>query len=328
MVAHYKGRHGGLPLPNFNYFKNNMNEGVLVSAQNLSKSFGPLLAVNEVSFRVSARECYGFLGPNGAGKTTTIRIIYCHTPPTKGTLKVFNYDVKKYPREVKCMIGVAPQENNLDPDLNVIENLIVYSRYFDIPRKEAERRARGLLEFMSIDERRKERVTKLSGGMKRRLIIARALLNNPRLLILDEPTTGLDPQVRHLIWQKLRELREKGVTMILTTHYMEEAEKLCDRVAVMDKGKILAEGAPGELIERYAGRDVFEIRQAKDTAVLAKLTGMEFDYERAGDTIYVFSRHGKEIGKRLFYSGGFEILQRRANLEDVFLRITGRELRD
>ena len=305
-----------------------MTAEAIVVARGISKSFGSIRAVDEISFQVTLRECYGFLGPNGAGKTTAIRMASCHIPLTSGILNVFGLDVSQHSREIKAMVGVAPQDNNLDPDLNVIENLVVYSRYFDIPRREAERRSRELLEFMSIDERRKEQVTRLSGGMQRRLIVARALINDPKLLILDEPTTGLDPQARHLIWQRLRELKRKGVTMILTTHYMEEAEQLCDRVAVMDSGKILVEGPPRELIERYAGRDVFEVRRAEDNRVLLRLEGLEFGFERAGDTIYIFSRDGDEIGRRLLSIRELEVLHRRANLEDVFLRLTGRELRD
>jgi lipooligosaccharide transport system ATP-binding protein len=300
----------------------------IVVARDLSKNYGPIRAVDGVSFEVIRGECYGFLGPNGAGKTTVVRMIYCRTLPTSGTLYVFGLDVRKNARDIKAMIGVAPQEDNLDPDLNVIENLIVYSRYYDIPRKKAEERGRELLRFLSIDERRKEEVTKLSGGMQRRLVIARALINNPKLLMLDEPTTGLDPQARHLIWQRLRELKAKGVTMILTTHYMEEAEKLCDRVAVMDSGKILVEGSPQELIERHAGEDVFEIRHAEDGGLLKTLEGLEFSFEKAGDTIYIFSKNGAEIGKRLIPIREAEVLHRRANLEDVFLRLTGKELRD
>ncbi len=305
-----------------------MASEAIVLARGLSKNYGPIWAVDGISFEVLAGECYGFLGPNGAGKTTAIRMIYCRTLPTSGVLNVFGLDVRDHAREIKALIGLAPQENNLDPDLNVIENLIVYSRYYDIPRSEAEERGKELLRFLSIDERRKEEVTKLSGGMQRRLVIARALINNPRLLILDEPTTGLDPQARHLIWQRLRELKGKGVTMILTTHYMEEAEKLCDRVAVMDSGKILAEGSPHQLIKRYAGEHVFEIRHAEDNGLLRKLEGLEYSIEQAGDTIYIFSKDGDEIGKRLLPLKDSEILHRRANLEDVFLRLTGKELRD
>jgi len=300
----------------------------IVVARDLSKNYGSIRAVEGVSFEVMRGECYGFLGPNGAGKTTVVRMIYCRTLPTSGALSVFGLDVRKSARDIKAMIGVAPQEDNLDPDLNVIENLVVYSRYYDIPRKEAEERGKELLRFLSIDERRKEEVTKLSGGMQRRLVIARALINNPKLLMLDEPTTGLDPQARHLIWQRLRELKAKGVTMVLTTHYMEEAEKLCDRVAVMDSGKILAEGTPHELIERHAGEDVFEIRHAEDNGLLKTLEGLEFSFEKAGDTIYIFSKNGAEIGKRLLPIRDAEILHRHANLEDVFLRLTGKELRD
>jgi lipooligosaccharide transport system ATP-binding protein len=305
-----------------------MTSEPVVVARGVSKHFGAIKAVDGISFEVMLKECYGFLGPNGAGKTTAIGMVYCHTPLTSGILNVFGLNVSVHSREIKAMVGVTPQENNLDPDLNVIENLVVYSRYFNIPKKEAERKARELLEFMSIDERRKEQVTRLSGGMQRRLIIARALINDPKLLILDEPTTGLDPQARHLIWQRLRELKRKGVTMILTTHYMEEAEQLCDRVAVMDSGKILVEGPQKELIERFAGRDVFEIRRAADNGILLRLDGLEFSSERAGDTIYIFSKDGGEIGRRLLSIRELEVLHRRANLEDVFLRLTGRELRD
>jgi len=300
----------------------------VVFAEDLSKEFGSIRAVDGISFYVREGECYGFLGPNGAGKTTAIRMIYCRIPVTSGVLKVFGLDVRRYGREIKSMVGVAPQENNLDPDLDVIENLLVYSRYYDIPKKVARERAMELLRFLSIDERRKEQVTKLSGGMHRRLVIARALINNPRLLVLDEPTTGLDPQARHLIWQRIRELKRQGVTMILTTHYMEEAEQLCDRVAVMDLGKILVEGPPQELIERYAGKDVFEIRHVEDEGFLKALRGLEFSFEKAGDTIYIYSNNGDEIGRRLFSIKDIEVLHRRSNLEDVFLKLTGKELRD
>ncbi|GBD38216.1 Daunorubicin/doxorubicin resistance ATP-binding protein DrrA [bacterium HR37] len=305
-----------------------MTYEAVVFAEDLSKEFGSIRAVDGISFYVREGECYGFLGPNGAGKTTAIRMIYCRTPVTSGVLKVFGLDVRRYGREIKSMVGVAPQENNLDPDLDVIENLLVYSRYYDIPKKVARERAMELLRFLSIDERRKEQVTKLSGGMQRRLVIARALINNPRLLVLDEPTTGLDPQARHLIWQRIRELKRQGVTMILTTHYMEEAEQLCDRVAVMDLGKILVEGPPRELIERYAGKDVFEIRRVEDEGFLKALRGLEFSFEKAGDTIYIYSNNGDEIGRRLFSIKDIEVLHRRSNLEDVFLKLTGKELRD
>ncbi|MGQ0794176.1 MAG: ABC transporter ATP-binding protein [Deltaproteobacteria bacterium] len=300
----------------------------VVSAENLRKSFNGIKAVDGISFSVPAGECFGFLGPNGAGKTTTTSMIYCRSVPLSGTLLVFGMDVRDCAREIKSQIGVVPQDNNLDPDLDVMENLALYSRYFGIPKSEAEDRARELLQFLSIDERRREQVTKLSGGMQRRLVIARALINNPRLLLLDEPTTGLDPQARHLIWQRVRELKQRGVTMILTTHYMEEAEKLCDRVAVMDSGRILSQGHPRELIREYAGGDVFEIRRVQDDGILAQLRGLEFSFERAGDTIYIFSKNGDEIGRRLISAKDAEVLRRPANLEDVFLRLTGKELRD
>lgn len=300
----------------------------IILARDLYKNFGSINAVDGISFEVSPGECYGFLGPNGAGKTTTTSMICCRTHPASGTLNVFGLDVRNHAREIKGTIGVVPQDNNLDPDLNVIENLVVYSRYFDISKSEAETRAKELLQFLSIDERRKEQVTRLSGGMQRRLIIARALINNPKLLILDEPTTGLDPQARHLIWQRIRELKEKCVTMILTTHYMEEAEKLCDKVAIMDSGKILTEGRPRELTKKHAGKDVFEIRRVRDKGIIGKLEGLDFSFEQAGDTVYIFSRNGDEIGKRLLSMQDTEILHRPANLEDVFLRLTGKDLRD
>jgi lipooligosaccharide transport system ATP-binding protein len=300
----------------------------IVSARDLRKHFGPIEAVRGISFDVYPNECYGFLGPNGAGKTTAMKMIYCYVYPTSGDLRVLGYDVRKDERTIKAKIGVVPQENNLDPDLNVLENLLVYSRYFDIPSDRARSRALELLDFLSIDQRRREHVEKLSGGMKRRLVIARAMINNPRLLILDEPTTGLDPQARHLIWQRLRELKRRGVTMILSTHYMEEAEQLCDRLALMDSGLIVEEGNPQELIKRYVGKEVFEVRYAEPRKVLSLLCGLSFKHEVAGDTMYIYSQDGQEIGKRLMEMPDAEILHRRANLEDVFFRLTGKDLKD
>jgi len=305
-----------------------MAEHAVVTARDITKSFGSLEAVKGISFDVHQKECYGFLGPNGAGKTTAIRMVYCYTPLSSGSLNVFGSDVSRDSRKIKSMVGVVPQNNNLDPDLNVIENLLVYSRYFDIPRAVAEHRARQLLQFLSIDERRKEQVELLSGGMQRRLIIARALINEPKLLILDEPTTGLDPQARHLIWQRLRELKTQGVTMILTTHYMEEAQQLCDRVALMDSGRIVEEGRPQELISRYAGKEVFQVRRIDVKPVLSMLDGLDFTHEIAGDTIFIYSDNSPEIGKRLIGMDNVEVLHRPANLEDVFFRLTGKELVD
>ncbi|MEM3078503.1 MAG: ABC transporter ATP-binding protein, partial [Nitrososphaerales archaeon] len=209
----------------------------VVSAENLMKKYGDIVAVDGINFSVEQGECFGFLGPNGAGKTTTIKMIQCVSPKTSGKLEVLGMDVDLYPKEIKRNLGVVPQENNLDPDFTVYENLMVYSRYFSIPKNEAKERIEKLLKFMQLEEKRDAIIERLSGGMKRRLILARALLNEPKILILDEPTVGLDPQARHLIWDRIRSLKKEGVTTILTTHYMEEASQLCDRLVIMDYGK-------------------------------------------------------------------------------------------
>ena len=225
----------------------------IVTARNLSKHYGDLEAVHDITFEISGGECYGFLGPNGAGKTTVMGIIYCYMPPTSGEARVFDLSVREQPSEIKSRIGVMPQDNNLDPDLSVIENLIVYARYFDINKNEASARARNLLDFIELREKSHVPIKDLSGGMKRRLMLARALINNPEILILDEPTTGLDPHSRHSVWDQLNHLKSKGITLILTTHYMEEAEKLCDRVAIMDSGSIITIDTPSNLMHKYNG---------------------------------------------------------------------------
>jgi lipooligosaccharide transport system ATP-binding protein len=225
----------------------------IVIARNLVKEYGTLRAVDSIDFEIARGEFFGFLGPNGAGKTSVMRVIYCFMPPTSGDVRVFGIDVFKNPSLIKTKIGVMPQENNLDPDLTVLENLIVYARYFDIPRKESLPRAMELLNFVELAEKAQVRIDHLSGGMKHRLLLARSLINNPELLILDEPTTGLDPRSRHAVWDKLNKLKEKGTTLVLTTHYMEEAEKLCDRVAIMDSGKIVAIDTPERLIATHGG---------------------------------------------------------------------------
>ncbi|MBI5666200.1 MAG: ABC transporter ATP-binding protein [Nitrospirae bacterium] len=225
----------------------------IIEASALSKKYGELTAVNNIDFSISQGECFGFLGPNGAGKTTVMGIIYCFMPPSSGEVKVFGLNVREHPGEIKARLGVMPQDNNLDPDLSVIENLIVYARYFDIPKSEATRRALELLDFTELREKSGVNIRDLSGGMKRRLLLARALINNPELLILDEPTTGLDPHSRHSVWDQLNLLKSKGMTLMLTTHYMEEAEKLCDRVAIMDSGKIITIDTPDHLMSRHNG---------------------------------------------------------------------------
>ena len=230
-----------------------MNFMDVVTARVLTKDYGSLRAVDAIDFAIAKGECFGFLGPNGAGKTTVMRIIYCFMPPTSGEVKVFGMNVAERPSDIKRRIGVMPQEDNLDPDLTVFENLIVYARYFDTPKKVSSGLASELLEFVDLQGKADVKIGNLSGGMKRRLILARSLINNPELLVLDEPTTGLDPHSRHAVWDKLNLLKAKGATLILTTHYMEEAEKLCDRVAIMDRGKILTIDSPGRLMQMHGG---------------------------------------------------------------------------
>ena len=226
---------------------------ITVSAINLTKDYNSLRAVDHIDFEISAGECFGFLGPNGAGKTTVMRMIYCFLPVTSGELKVLGLNVSEHPSEIKARMGVMPQDNNLDPDLSVFENLVVYARYFDIPKKVSSGLAWDLLDFVELRDKANVNIKDLSGGMKQRLILARSLINNPDILILDEPTTGLDPHSRHAVWEKMDHLKSKGTTLILTTHYMEEAEKLCDRVAIMDLGKIVAIDSPRNLMEIHGG---------------------------------------------------------------------------
>jgi lipooligosaccharide transport system ATP-binding protein len=301
-----------------------------IEAKRLYKEYSGFPAVKEIDFTVNKGECFGFLGPNGAGKTTTMNMVQGYCSITGGELRVFGMDVRKYSRKVKASMGVVPQENNLDPDLTVMENLRVYARYFDIPRDEAGRRATALLEFMALSEKKDERITKLSGGMKRRLMVARALINDPQLIMLDEPTTGLDPQARHLIWQKLRGLKKEGRTMVLTTQYMDEAAQLCDRLVIMDGGRILAEGGPGELISKFVKGNVVEVRVPEDGVgrVLESLRGVDFDYELSGDTLFIHSDDRETVLKKISEFTGAGFVNRQATLEDVFLKLTGRELRE
>ncbi len=225
----------------------------LIKAENLVKNYGALCAVDDISFEIMQGECFGFLGPNGAGKTTAMSIIYCFMPPTSGRVTVFGLDVTKEPSAIKSRIGVMPQDDNLDPDLSVFQNLIVYARYFDMPKNFSAPRAWKLLDFVELREKAEVNIKDLSGGMKRRLLLARSLLNDPELLIMDEPTVGLDPHSRHAVWDNLAHLKAEGKTTILTTHYMEEAQQVCDRVAIMDNGKIIESGRPSDLIQKYGG---------------------------------------------------------------------------
>jgi len=306
----------------------------VLEAKELTRRFGSFTAVDGISFSVAKGECFGFLGPNGAGKTTTIRMITHHLPVTEGTLKVLGMEVGSHARRIKARIGVVPQENNLDSDLKVLENLIVYSRYHGIPRKEAGKRAMEMLEFFQLEEHAQSPIMQLSGGMQRRLLIARGLINNPEVLILDEPTTGLDPQARHMIWQKLRALQSQGVTLIMTTHYMEEAEQLCSRLVIIDHGKILVEGTPRQLIAKHAGREVLELRlldgEDRDRC-LGSIGGEELEgveVECSADTLFLYTSDAASLMTRLNFGPERTVLHRRASLEDVFLRMTGRELRE
>jgi len=299
-----------------------------IVASDLEKRYDEVHAVRGVSFEVAPGEVVGFLGPNGAGKTTTVRMISCFLPPTSGTARVFGVDVRERPRDVKRMLGICPQEDNLDPDFDVLKNLLVYGRYFGMPGAEVKRRALPLLEMMALQDKARSPVASLSGGMKRRLILARALLNEPRVLVLDEPTTGLDPQARHAIWTRVRALRATGVTVLLTTHYMEEAAQLCDRVVIIDEGKILLEGTPDELVRREVGKSVIEIWNHGPDVVLA-MRQVPGRLEEVGDRLYLYPED-EDQAVRLMEARfpGQDRLLRRATLEDVFLRRTGRALRD
>ncbi|HET9477469.1 MAG TPA: ABC transporter ATP-binding protein [Dehalococcoidia bacterium] len=305
--------------------------GAMIVARDLVKRYGELTAVDGISFTVEAGECFGFLGPNGAGKTTTIRMITCVSPVTDGSLMVDGMHVQVNPRQIKSVLGVVPQDDNLDPELSVRQNLRAYARYFELKGRAADERIDEALELMSLTDRQSDKIDALSGGLKRRLTIARGLLNTPRILVLDEPTTGLDPAARHLVWQRLRLLRSQGVTMLLTTHYMEEAAQLCDRVVVIDHGKIITEGTPQDLIRQHAGRDVIEVHATPDErpgvmAQLAILHGVTI--EEVEDIVYVYLRGDNGIDPAALEVGAEKLVHRRANLEDVFLRLTGRGLEE
>jgi lipooligosaccharide transport system ATP-binding protein len=299
----------------------------VIVAENLVKKFDGFTAVDGVSFTIEEGEMFGFLGPNGAGKTTAMRMIQCVSPKTSGKLEVLGMDVNTHHREIKKVLGVVPQENNLDPDFSVYENLLVYSRYFDIPRPQARQMIDKLLDFVQLQEKRDIMIEELSGGMKRRLILARALINGPRIMILDEPTVGLDPQARHLIWDKLRSLRSKKVTILLTTHYLDEAAQLCDRLVIMDYGKILLEGSPDEIVREQIGTDIVETEI--NLNVIACLDKRSTKYEVMEDIIQVYTSKPQEITSHLLKECKLgKITARSATLEDVFLKLTGKKLRE
>jgi len=302
----------------------------LVFARGLTKRFGDFTAVDSVDFDVLPGRAFGFLGPNGAGKTSTMRMIACSSPVTSGELTVIGMNPRTQARQIKARLGVVPQIDNLDTELTVRENLEMYARYFDIPGDVARRRADELLEFVQLDERAKDQVEPLSGGMKRRLTIARSLINEPELVILDEPTTGLDPQARHLLWERLYQLKRRGATLIITTHYMDEAEQLCDRLVVMDKAKIVAEGSPRELIDQHSTREVLELRvtDAVRDHLNGRLDGLADRIEELPDRLLLYTADGEQtldqVHKREIPVDS--ALVRRSTLEDVFLRLTGRTL--
>jgi lipooligosaccharide transport system ATP-binding protein len=304
----------------------------LISARGLCKRFGELTAVDGIDFDVARGEAFGFLGPNGAGKTSAMRMIASVSPITSGTLRIFGKDPARYGAEIRARLGVVPQADTLDLELTVRENLIIFARYFDLPWAEGRKRADELLEFVQLNERSKDKVDELSGGMKRRLTIARALINEPDLLLLDEPTTGLDPQARHLVWDRLYRLKQRGTTLVLTTHYMDEAEQLCDRLVVMDKGKIVAEGTPRTLIERYSTKEVLELRFVGDEPpnIDHGLDGLVERTEVLPDRVLLYTSDGDAAVAALHRLGvrPESSLVRRGTLEDVFLRLTGRSLVD
>jgi lipooligosaccharide transport system ATP-binding protein len=305
-----------------------MPDGIIV-ARDLTKRYGDLTAVDGISFTVQAGECFGFLGPNGAGKTTTIRMISCVSPVTDGSLTVDGLHVQADPRLIKARLGVVPQDDNLDPELTVRQNLRAYARYFDLPNDVAKARIDEALSLFQLTEKQNDRIDSLSGGLKRRLTIARGLLNSPVILILDEPTVGLDPQARHLVWQKLRSLKARGITMLLTTHYMDEAARLCDRIVILYKGKIIAEGTPDELIGSHAGKEVIEVHGPIEdrVAVMARLNGApDVSVEEVEDILYVYVRGDNGFDPASLKLEADRVVFRRANLEDVFLRLTGRGL--
>jgi lipooligosaccharide transport system ATP-binding protein len=306
-----------------------MPDAPLIEARDLTKRYGEFVAVDGIDFTVERGETFGFLGPNGAGKSSTMRMIGAVSPASGGTLRVLGRDPERDGPEIRSRLGVVPQDDNLDLELDVGENLHVYGRFFGLPRDEIRRRTDELLEFVHLADRRESRVDSLSGGMKRRLTIARALINEPELMLLDEPTTGLDPQARHALWDRLYRLKQRGVTLVLTTHYMDEAEQLCDRLVVMDRAKIVAEGSPRELIERYVEREVVELRLG-DRNGGPSFEGLADHVEVLQDRVVIGTDDGDAVVDEVHARGlaPETVLVRRATLEDVFLRLTGRSLID
>jgi lipooligosaccharide transport system ATP-binding protein len=308
------------------------DDATFISARGLTKRFGSFVAVDAIDFDVAKGEAFGFLGPNGAGKSSTMRMVGCVSPISGGTLRILGMDPATDGPSIRSRLGVVPQEDTLDMELTLRENLVIYGRYFDLPRHEARERADRLLDFVQLRERADDRVEPLSGGMKRRLTIARSLVNEPEVLLLDEPTTGLDPQARHVVWDRLYRLKAQGVTLVLTTHYMDEAEQLCDRLVVMDKGRIAAEGSPYELIRQYSTREVVELRFPIGEAerLDGQLDGVANRVEVLPDRVLLYADDGDAAAAEVHARGltPMSTLVRRSSLEDVFLRLTGRTLVD
>ena len=303
---------------------------MMIVAKGLTKKYGEFVAVDGIEFQVKRGEAFGLLGPNGAGKSTTMRMIASTLQRSGGDLEILGLDPNKKGPEIRAHLGVVPQADNHDPELKVWENLYIYGRYFGLGRKFLKKKIEELLDFAQLQEKRDVKVEELSGGMKRRLTIARGLVNEPEILMLDEPTTGLDPQARHILWDRLFRLKEQGVTLVITTHYMDEAEQLCDRLIVMDKGKIMAEGSPANLIKEYSSKEVLEVRfgSAKNAEVAPQLEKLGDRVEALPDRILIYSEDGEAVLNQI-HALGFEpqtSLVRRSSLEDVFLRLTGRTL--
>jgi len=321
------------PPGNLNQVSESLGAEVLVRARGLSKRFGTFTAVDGIDFDLYRGEAFGFLGPNGAGKSSTMRMIGCVSPPTSGELTIFGADPVRDGSAIRARLGVVPQDDTLDVELTVRENLLVYGRYFGLPRRLIRERTAALLDFVQLADRANDMVDPLSGGLKRRLTIARSLINEPEILILDEPTTGLDPQARHVVWDRLFRLKQRGVTLILTTHYMDEAEQLCDRLVVMDHGRFAAQGSPRALIERYCSPEVLELRFDPDLHDSAADKLKDFPAERAevlADRILLYVSDGDDALDAIRADGlePLTSLVRRGTLEDVFLRLTGRRLED
>ncbi|MEY4276095.1 MAG: hypothetical protein RIS26_558 [Actinomycetota bacterium] len=311
--------------------KSNQPEYV-IRAKGLRKTYGDFVAVDGIDFEVSRGEAFGLLGPNGAGKSTTMRMITSTLQRTAGELEILGKDPDKAGPEIRAHLGVVPQADNLDRQLTVWENILVYGRYFGLSRKFLKTKIEELLAFAQLEDKRNVKSEELSGGMKRRLTIARGLVNEPEILLLDEPTTGLDPQARHVLWDRLFRLKELGVTLVLTTHYMDEAEQLCDRLIVMDKGRIMAEGAPADLIKEYSSKEVLEVRfgSSGNADAAKQLEGIGDRLEVLPDRILVYTENGEKALEKITKKGLNPItsLVRRSSLEDVFLRLTGRTLVD